>query len=151
MHPAVFIVGVQTHGIVHAQHHGKVAQLHAHGVAHQYAKAPDTGILANTLHGNVHVGGVVLALYLQALGTAAKAVHIAVFDGAHDTYGHRTCLQSLLVGIDNGLQSCIGTGSALAAVYHIQGHRFGGGCGDVDNAGIALQTSVVVVGSHCGA
>ncbi len=63
MYPAVAVVSVERHCVVHELHDGEISQLHALGVAQQESEAVYGGIVSDTLDGDVELSRLVV-LYL---------------------------------------------------------------------------------------
>ena len=140
--PHIAVVGIKGYAVIHAAHDREVTELHALGVAHQEAETVDGGIVAYALEGDVQLAVRVLPLHLYALFAASKAIHVGSLDSADEANGERRGDVALLIGIDNGLQS------RELARREACLDGLGIGRGDVDDDGIRLQGSVVVIGSH---
>ena len=143
MAPDVLVVGIEADAVLRMHHHRKVTQFHVSAVTHQYAKAMHSGIVADTLNGQIHV--LPLALHLQTDGRAAQFRHVSLLQLSDDTDGQRTRLLALLVSLDDVLNA--GTSLLVLASRHAQCHRLGIMLSDIDDAGTSLQRTVVVVGT----
>ncbi len=150
VNPAVGIVRIERHGVVHAKHDAEVAQFNADSIAQQKSESPHGGILAYALYRYVHRDGVVPAFHLQAFGLAAELVHIGITDGSHEADGERTCLQTFLIGVDDGLQSGECLGLVVFSSHDIKGHGPGRSRRDIYNPCTGLKSTVVVVCTDAG-
>ena len=119
MHPDVAVVGVHGYGIIHEQHDGKVADLHALAVAHEETEAAHCGIFADTFQGDVHLAVTVFAFYLQALFRTVDAVKVVAGHLADDTEGDGCGVITFLVSGKDILQTGEFLRSSLAIYYHV--------------------------------
>ena len=148
VHPDVLIVGIDADGIVHAEHVGEVAQLNAGRIADEEAEACGDSIVANALDGDIEGRIGTLSFYLNAFGRTEELIAVGSCYSAYDADGQRTGLKTFLIAVDNVLQAGEGLGGALAVLDNVECDGLGIILGDVYDTCVALERTVVVVGTH---
>ena len=141
--PDMFVVCIETDTVLGMHHDGKVAQLNISAVTCQHTKAMESGIVADTLNGQIHV--LALTLHLEAYGGTSQFGHVGLLQLSDDSHGQRTCLNTLLVGLKNILNTR--TSFLVIAYLHTQSDGFGVILRHIDDAGARFQRAIIVVGS----